>query len=196
MEQREIIIEGLKKQYGETVVFDGFSECLAAGETTVLMGPSGCGKTTLFKLLMGLERPDGGRISGVPQKKAAVFQEDRLFEGFSAAANIRAVLGRKASGEQIVSELTVLGLSGAALSCPVSKLSGGMRRRVAIGRAVLAESEILFLDEPFDGLDPESKAAAVSYIKRRSAGKTVLFITHEEDEAAAMGGRIIRLGAR
>ena len=208
MKQREIIIENLEKRYGKTVVFHGFSRRFFCGETTVLMGRSGCGKTTLLRLLMGLETPDGGR----------------LFEAFSAVENIRAVLpgggrriagtereaadctgrkrtGRESRGEQlreIREALSELGIIGAAQDQPVLELSGGMRRRVAIARAVLAgqrfgpEGMILF-DEPFDGLDTETKAGASGFIRKNCVGKTVIMITHSEEEAALMGGTIVRL---
>ena len=224
MNQREIIIENLEKRYGKTVVFHGFSRRFFCGETTVLMGRSGCGKTTLLRLLMGLEAPDGGQILGVPENRTAVFQEDRLFEDFSAVENIRAVLppggrkiagttegaagdakqirsGRESRGKQLLEireALSVLGIMGAAQDQPVSELSGGMRRRAAIARAVLAgrrfgaESLLLF-DEPFDGLDPETKAGAVRFIRENCVGKTVIVITHSEEEAALMGGKIVRL---
>ena len=224
MKQREIIIENLEKRYGKTVVFHGFSRRFFCGETTVLMGRSGCGKTTLLRLLMGLETPDGGRILGVPENRTAVFQEDRLFEAFSAVENIRAVLlpgggrriagtereadctgrkrtGRESRGEQlqeIREALSELGIIGAAQDQPVLELSGGMRRRVAIARAVLAgqrfgpEGMILF-DEPFDGLDAETKAGASGFIRKNCVGKTVIMITHSEEEAALMGGTIVRL---
>lgn len=224
MNQREIIIENLEKRYGKTVVFHGFFRRFFCGETTVLMGRSGCGKTTLLRLLMGLEAPDGGQILGVPENRTAVFQEDRLFEDFSAVENIRAALpsgGQKIAGtkkedaggaEQIHSRrenraeqlteireaLTELGIMGDAQDQPVSELSGGMRRRAAIARAVLAgrrfgaESLLLF-DEPFDGLDPETKAGAARFIRENCAGKTVIVITHSEEEAALMGGKIVRL---
>ena len=224
MKQREIIIENLEKRYGKTVVFYGFSRRFFCGETTVLMGRSGCGKTTLLRLLMGLETPDGGQILGVPENRTAVFQEDRLFEAFSAVENIRAVLpgggqrltgterkaadctgrrrtGRESRGEQlqkIREALSELGIIGAAQDQPVLELSGGMRRRVAIVRAVLAgqrfgpEGMILF-DEPFDGLDAETKAGASRFIRENCVGKTVIMITHSEEEAALMGGTIVRL---
>ena len=97
----KIIVEDLWKSYGKEPVFQGFSAELPLGEITVLMGKSGCGKTTLTRILLGLERADGGRVSGVPEKKSAVFQEDRLFEPFGAVSNIRAALGKKRTDEEI-----------------------------------------------------------------------------------------------
>ena len=224
MKQREIIIENLEKRYGKTVVFHGFSRRFFCGETTVLMGRSGCGKTTLLRLLMGLETPDGGRLLGVPEIRTAVFQEDRLFEAFSAVENIRAVLpgvGRRITGtdrkaadctgrkrtrresrgeqlQEIREALSELGIIGAAQDQPVLELSGGMRRRVAIARAVLAGQRfgpegMLLFDEPFDGLDTETKAGASGFIRKNGVGKTVIMITHSEEEAALMEGTIVRL---
>ena len=156
------------------------------------MGPSGCGKTTLLNLLMGLVPPDDGTISGVPAKKSAVFQEDRLCMCFSAVTNVRMVCSRKITTEMIESHLATIGLKD-SMHMPVLELSGGMQRRVAIVRAVLAESEIIFLDEPFKGLDAETKQSVMQYVKANTQGKTVVMVTHDEEEAKSMGGHLINI---
>ena len=94
-----ILITNLSKSYGETVVFRDFSARLPLGETTVVTGVSGGGKTTLLRLILGLETPDGGEIAGVPARRAAVFQEDRLCPQFTALENVLLTAGRKKERE-------------------------------------------------------------------------------------------------
>ena len=189
----KIIVEYLWKSYGKEPVFQGFSAELPLGEITVLMGKSGCGKTTLTRILLGLERADGGRVSGVPEKKSAVFQEDRLFEPFGAVSNIRAALGKKRTDEEIRENLEAVGLLGEVLAKPVSALSGGMRRRCAIVLAMMADSAFVVLDEPFEGLDSETKKRTMAYVRERRRGRTLLLVTHNLEEGEAMGGRFLIL---
>ncbi len=188
----EIQLENIVKSYGEKIVLKDFSHTFPAGKTTVVMGPSGCGKTTLLNLLLGLEKPDSGRISGLEGvKRSAVFQEDRLCENVSAVSNLRLVnpaLSRKGAE----SMLRDLGLSGAARQ-PVREFSGGMKRRTAILRALAAEYSLLLADEPFKGLDEAMKQRTMAYFQEKTAGKTVILVTHEESEAVFFGGEILRL---
>ena len=156
-----------------------------------LMGPSGLGKTTLLRCVAGLETPDAGAVTGVPRRLGYVFQEDRLCDNFSAVANIRLVTGRTLPEKAILQHLEELGLSD-SVRLPVSQLSGGMRRRVAILRALLAEYDLLFLDEPFKGLDRETKETVMADTRRRCAGRTVLLVTHDVAELDAMGA-VVRL---
>ena len=133
-----ILITNLSKSYGETVVFRNFSARLPLGETIVITGVSGGGKTTLLRLILGLETPDGGKIAGVPARRAAVFQEDRLCPQLTALENVLLTAGRKKEREAR-DILARLGL-GESLAVPAAELSGGMRRRVAILRALLAST--------------------------------------------------------
>ena len=236
----DIVIQDLAKSFGEKQILRQLSAVIQVGACTGIMGRSGCGKTTLLRILMGLEQADEGRISGLPEAIAAVFQEDRLCEGFSAVQNVYAVMNRwnamqrqaladqerlpkerkipladrerVAEGRKILSgqrktlradkrsilekiekNLSMVGL-GDSLHLPVRELSGGMKRRVAIVRACMAESELLLLDEPFRGLDQETKKRAADYILRKSAGKTVILTTHDELELQLMESRdVIRL---
>ncbi|MBN1776408.1 MAG: ABC transporter ATP-binding protein [Clostridiales bacterium] len=191
----DISVQNLSKSFGPKRVIENFSAVFREGETTCVMGPSGCGKTTLLFMLMGLIAPDMGTVEGVPERKSAVFQEDRLCESFSAVANVRLVCDKNTDEHTIREHLTAIGL-GDSLFVPVSDLSGGMRRRVALVRAVLAPGETLFLDEPFKGLDDKLKGFVISYVKTRAKGKTVVLVTHDEDEARVMGGNMIRMERR
>ena len=135
---------------------------------------------------------DGGTITGIQGARlAVVFQEDRLLEFMTPVGNIR-LTAPSLSKEIIRKELTAMGLGG-CMTQPVRELSGGMRRRVAILRALLAESDVLLLDEPFKGLDEETKACVIERTRALSAGKTVVLVTHDEREAKAMGAGVIEL---
>jgi NitT/TauT family transport system ATP-binding protein len=180
-----IEIKNVSKSYAGRSVLNQFSAVLPDHETTVIMGPSGCGKTTLLRLLMGLERPDEGQIVGLPDKISAVFQEERLCSPFSALANVRLVTGKSLSRQTIVQHLVEIGLSG-SIQQPVRTLSGGQQRRVSIVRAMLADSDLIVLDEPFKGLDPDTKSSVLSYVQSKAQGKTLLVVTHDAAEAAAL----------
>ena len=175
---QDIVIRGLSKAFDGKQVLRDFSAVLPAGQITGLMAPSGAGKTTLLRILMGLETPDRGTITGLQGLRlSAVFQEDRLCENLNPVSNLRLVtptLSQSAAEEA----LTAVGLTD-CLHQPVRELSGGMRRRVAILRALLAEYDLLFLDEPFKGLDRETKDVVLADTRRRCDGRTVLFVTHD-----------------
>ena len=192
---QDIVITRLSKSFGDKPVLRELSLSLPAGKILCLMAPSGAGKTTLARILLGLDRADSGEITGLPARVSAQFQEDRLSEGHSVLANLRFALGRGPSREALVGALAELSLSDAA-DTPVRNLSGGMRRRVALARAVLFPSELLVLDEPFKGLDEAARADAVRFLLRRQAGRTVLVITHDAREAELLGAPIFTLPAK
>ena len=187
-----IVTENLTKSYGAKLALPPFSLRVEPGETVCLLGQSGCGKTTLLRLLLGLETPTGGTITGLPEGISAVFQEDRLCPAFSAVANVALALGRRAQREQIVSLLRELGL-GDALDKPVRELSGGMQRRVAIARSLLCPAELFLMDEPFKGLDEDTRRQVMDAVLRWTRGRTLLVVTHDPEEAAYLGGRIVRM---
>lgn len=187
-------IQHLCKSFDGKMVLDHVSLTLESGGTACLMAPSGRGKTTLLRCIAGLETPDAGAVTGVPRRLGYVFQEDRLCDNFSAVANIRLVTGRTLPEKAILQHLEELGLSD-SVRLPVSQLSGGMRRRVAIARAVCCGPELLLLDEAFKGLDEQCRRDTAAYIRRRTAGASVLCVTHDPEEATLLGGRCIDLAA-
>lgn len=186
-----IIIENLTKSYGDKTVLKDFSARIPHGQITVIMGPSGCGKTTLLNLLLGFLTPDSGHITGLPEKKAAVFQEDRLCQDFSALSNVKLVM-EKGQQEKAKELLRALGL-GDVLDKPAGTLSGGMQRRVAIARALAYDAQLIILDEAFKGLDEETKATVMETVKDYTHGKTVVAVTHDPEEAARLGGNLIQM---
>ena len=187
----DLILEQVTKGFGDHVVLREFSARFPGGQCTCIMGPSGCGKTTLLRLILGLEQPDSGRILGQTFPMAAVFQENRLFEDFSALSNVTAVCPRERRSEA-AQHLIALGL-GESLHAPVRTLSGGMKRRVAVARAVLAPGEILILDEPFTGLDRDTKAAVLEYLKAHTKGRTLLLVTHDPAERDALAQHVLNM---
>ena len=185
-----ITIDKLNKAYGDKQVLRDFSAKIPLGKTTVIMGPSGCGKTTLLNILMGFSSPDSGRLENLPERIGAVFQEDRLCEDFSVLSNVSMVLSKKSESPREL--LEKLGL-GEELQKPVRTLSGGMKRRVAIARALCYNGDLLILDEAFKGLDEETKKAVMELVLRESAGKTVIAVTHDPEEASILSNNIIRM---
>jgi NitT/TauT family transport system ATP-binding protein len=182
----DIELRNINKAYGNQQVLADFSADFAEGRVSCIMAPSGWGKTTLIRLMMGLEQIDGGEMTGLEGlRKSAVFQEDRLCENLSAAANIRLVCPEK-SRQSVEKEMSSFGLGGDALGKPVRELSGGMRRRVALLRALLASYDILYMDEPFKGLDDDTKGTVMTETRRLASGKTVILLTHDRTEAVAL----------
>lgn len=193
MDNQEIRITNLNKSYGEKHVLSNFSAKFEKGKTTCIMAPSGAGKTTLLRILAGLETADSGQIDGLQGlKKSMVFQEDRLCDNLSASANIRLVrqkhfFGRNKDAEIEISDaMKAVGLIGCE-NQPVREFSGGMRQRTALLRALYSDWDILFLDEPFKGLDEQTKKQVIQYTKEKCQGKTVIFVTHDHNEAKALG---------
>ncbi|MEG1255307.1 ATP-binding cassette domain-containing protein [Clostridium sp.] len=177
-----IEVTALSKSFGSTQVLKDFNGVFKDGTITCIMGSSGCGKTTLLNILMGLMKADKGTIKGIENKDiSVVFQENRLCEGFTSLDNILLVCDKGIDREVIEDNFNRVGL-GDVINKPVSKLSGGMKRRVAIVRAILVNSEILIMDEPFKGLDYETKINVIDYIRHNVLGKTVIITTHNKDE--------------
>ena len=185
-------IRGLSKHFGEKTLFEDLS--LTVDRPMILWASSGWGKTTLLRILMGLETPDSGTVSGVG-RVGAVFQEDRLCPQLTAVQNVELVLENTKSNykQQIVRDLQQLGLDEAALDLPARKLSGGQKRRAALLRAVWAESDTLLLDEPFTGMDPETMKKAASLLKERCQRKPVLLATHDREAIGELGWPVLRL---
>ena len=177
----DIIITNLCKSYEGHPVLDHYSCTFKENKITCIMGKSGIGKTTLLSVLMGIEKAEEGTIRGMEHKKiSAVFQENRLFENLDAVTNIKITTGKPEEEiELLLREMDLEEVQGK----PVEEYSGGMKRRVAIARALLAEYDILIMDEPLQGLDAETKEKVATVIKMQTAGKTVLFVTHDEKEA-------------
>ncbi len=191
-----IVADHICKSYSGKQVLKDLSFSLPSGQITAVMAPSGAGKTTLLRLLLGLEEADSGSVRGLDGLRlSAVFQEDRLCENLSAFSNIRLVTGRQLSRQAILDALNALGLSADALK-PVRELSGGQRRRAALLRALLAPWDFLLLDEPFKGLDAETRRTAMDYVRfcfGRRSDACALLVTHDRTEADYLADQIISI---
>ena len=187
---------------------------VAASEFIAVIGPSGCGKSTLLRLVGGLLMPSSGEVlvggknvTGPGLDRAMVFQDYSLFPWSNVTDNIVLALEQthpaltKAERRQIAEEyLTMVGLAGSEKKLP-GELSGGMRQRAAIARALAMNSPILLMDEPFGALDAITRARQQDMLldiwqSGGSLKKTVLFVTHDVDEALILAGRVIVLGVR
>ena len=184
-----IQIQDLRLAFGNKIVLDGFSARLPLEGVTSIQGPSGCGKTTLLRVLAGLEKPQSGRVTGLPARIGFLFQDDRLLPWCTAAENVAAVLP-KGERTRVGDYLRLVELEGEGKSLP-GQLSGGMRRRVALARTLAFGGELLLLDEPFKGMDEaltERLAARLTAL-----GIPILAVAHGEKERQALGGRCLRL---
>ena len=188
-----IEIKNLCKSYKDKRVYKNFNLKIEENQITTLMGASGCGKTTLLRMMAGLERYDSGQIIGLKGKKMAyVFQEDRLLPWLSVRENIEYVLmsqlTKEAYKERVDKVLELLQLDNEQNQC-ISSLSGGMKRRVALGRALAYEGEVLLMDEPFKGLDEILKRHIIKGILdfQKKKQSTIICITHDIEEAKALG---------
>lgn len=185
-------IVNISKSFGDKLVLKDISLDIPQGDTVLISGVSGRGKTTLLRIIMGLEKPDSGTITDAPESFAAVFQEDRLPLDFSAYKCVSYALPGSLRKEEILSGFSDLGLTGEERK-KAGELSGGMRRRLSILRAVLCPSEALLLDEPFTGLDPETKKKAAQYILKHKNGRTIIAVSHAEEDAALLNAREITI---
>ncbi|WP_339132610.1 ABC transporter ATP-binding protein [Streptomyces sp. f51] len=209
-----LVVSGLRKVYegsGRRVeAVRDLTFTVDPGELVCLVGPSGCGKTTLLKCMAGLLAPTSGevliagrRVSGPPPGMAFVFQEygRSLFPWMRVGRNVELPLRQKGLGKErrrelVADALESVGLADAPGAYPW-QLSGGMQQRVAIARALAYEPEVLLMDEPFAAVDAQTRADLEDLVRRlwRERGITVVFVTHDIDEAVYLGERVLVLSA-
>ncbi len=208
--QAKIRLDRLSKTFGDdnakTVALSDFNLTVGDGEFVCIVGPSGCGKSTMLRMVAGLERPSAGTIdvTAADAKRplnAMVFQEQGLFPWMTVIDNVAYGLemrgvGKRERHERAAPFIEMIGLSRFRDHYP-SQLSGGMRQRVSLARAFVADPEILLMDEPFAALDAQNKLIMQDELLRIWEGtqKTVLFITHAIDEAISLGDRIVVMTA-
>ena len=179
-------LEMINVSYDDKQVLKDFSAEFGPG-ITLLTGPSGFGKTTLLHTIAGLIKPESGRIEGAPQKPSLMFQDDRLFPWLSALKNIEIVCDDEAKARSL---LKAVELEGEADTLP-EELSGGMRRRVALARALAFGGDMLLLDEPFKGMDIELITRLAPLIKSQTV--PVIISTHSPEEQQIIGGRVLEM---
>lgn len=199
MKARELILDKVSFNYDELPVIQNLSIKVNPGEFLVLVGPSGCGKTTLLNLISGYVKPVAGKIeaNGIIR---TVYQQDGLFPWLTASENIRMGLDTRSPNE-IENELKeifeLINLKGFENSYP-HELSGGMKQRVELARALAGDSDILLMDEPFSALDYQTRLRMRHELIRllNKRPRTVVFVTHDIEEAAQLADRIIVLSNR
>ncbi|HOB40960.1 MAG: ATP-binding cassette domain-containing protein [Limnochordia bacterium] len=206
MKQTVLEFHGVYKEFtsagGRLQVVEDFSLALAPGEIAALVGPSGCGKTTLLNLAAGILRPTRGRVSvGAGVRLGYVFQEPRLLPWKTVEENIRFVQEGLFPGSrgaalrrQILEQVGLTVFRGAY----PRELSGGMKQRVELARALAVQPDLLLLDEPFKSLDGEAKGELQQLLKaaHRQAGFAALLVTHDPDEAVLLADRAVVLSPR
>ena len=184
-----IRLNDLSLSYGGQKVLQNCTLTVAPGQRIALTGPSGCGKTTLINVIAGLLQPDGGTVQ-VNGAVSYVFQEPALFPWLTAAENINVVLSDSAATlAEAHRWLEDVGLADCRDKYP-HQLSGGQKQRVALARALAFGGEILLLDEPLKGLDPDTRTQIAALIRRSWEGKTLLLVTHDPWEAEALCEKI------
>ena len=192
-EPGDIYLKNICKSYDGQKVINDFSYTIKKGEHYCLIGPSGTGKTTLLKLINRIELPDSGVIEyEFRQRIGMVFQEERLCERYDTITNVMISAGPTISKNDIYEEALDI-LPADCLNKPVCELSGGMKRRCAILRAMLSDSNIIIMDEPFNGLDIENRRKTAAYILKRLDGRTLLITTHRAEDIELLGAVNIEL---
>ena len=206
-----IELKALSKNFGELKVLDNIDFSVRDGEILAILGTSGCGKSTFLNILSGLLRQDGGslRIEGKASELfsdwkhiAYMFQEDRLLPWRTVKDNVafgleNTSLDKQAKKARIAEVISLVGLEEFADYWP-HQISGGMRSRVALARSLVAEPEILLMDEPFSKLDAQTRSQMHDELLRLQelTGMTVVFVTHDVEEAAVLADRVAVFAAR
>ncbi|MEU6213768.1 ABC transporter ATP-binding protein [Streptomyces sp. NPDC047023] len=204
---RSVRLEGLSVGYGGAPVLEPTDLEFPAGSFTALLGPSGCGKSTVLGAVAGFVRPASGLVSvgATPVRapgpdRGVVFQHYALFPWRTARGNVefalkRLGLPRAERRRRALAALAEVGLAEGAEKYP-AQLSGGMQQRVALARALAAEPEVLLMDEPFGALDALTRTRMQTLLRElwQRRGTTVLFVTHDIDEALALAERVVVLG--
>ncbi len=207
----KLVVSGIGKDFLIPVI-DSVSFSVEAGEFVCLLGPNGCGKTTLLRIIGGIEPATRGSVlldgkpvvadQGHDRHVGVVFQEDRLLPWMSLRDNVALVLkplGLPVGERRAIANrhLGTAGLQGFEDYYP-GRVSGGMRQRAAIARALAIEPDVLLMDEPFASLDAQNRRIMQNEVRRiwRETGRTILFVTHSIEEAVAIGTYLIMLSAR
>ena len=188
-------LKEISLSFGRHAVLSNCSLHLAPGERIALMGTSGCGKTTLLRTALSLQQSDSGTVVCRAHKPAAVFQEPRLLPWLTALENVNLVLSDTPETLPAARAwLECMELADSAGLYP-AELSGGMQQRVSLARALACEPDLLVLDEPFKGLDSALYDRILEVLKKALDGASLLLATHREEEALALGCRIVRYNA-
>ena len=198
-----VVVEGLRKTYKSTVALDGLSFTVPAGKVTGFLGPNGAGKTTTFRSLLGLTTPDAGsmqilgmdvanQLPNIVPRLGAIVEEPGLIKGLNGRDNLRVAAYTLGRGHEKIDELLAFaGLTDDA-GRRIDGYSKGMRQRLALAAALLGDPELLFLDEPLDGLDPAGQAQIKASLRQLAAdGRTIVVSSHNLGDVEAMADEVI-----
>ena len=205
----KLVVKNLSKHFGDLEVLRSIEASIGSGEFVSIVGPSGCGKTTFLRIVGGLETADSGSVSldgrviaGPGRDRGFVFQQDNLLPWRDVLSN--AEIGPEIGGVRSTTQrgltlrlLELVGLKGFEHYYP-RQLSGGMRQRVNLARALAIDPDILLMDEPFSALDAQTREIMQTELLRiwEQGRKTVLFVTHQIDEAVYLSDRVFVLARR
>ena len=197
---KKLELKNIKKTYNETIVLDGFSAICDSSKPSCIMGESGAGKTTLLNIIMGLVSADSGMAgysfqSGAVMtdggyRTSAVLQETSLVPHLNPVINVAMVLGRNSDKKRIKQELGYL-IDEEFLDKPCAQYSGGMKRRVEIVRAIMADSDIVVMD----GLDDTTKNKVIGYIMDNIGDRILIISTHDLSDAEKLGAKVFFVDA-
>lgn len=179
-------LKNICKNFGDVEVLKDFNLNVGEGEHIAIMGKSGKGKTTVLNIIMGFELPDSGERE-IPNEMSTVFQENRLCEDFCAISNVCLLKNNKSLAKEILDKL------GIDSTQKINTMSGGQKRRVALARCLSRTAKLYIFDEALKGLDEKTKAVAMTVIKEYTCGRSVLFVTHDINEARDFADRIVEI---
>jgi NitT/TauT family transport system ATP-binding protein len=203
----KVVFSKIGMTFGKTRVLDDINLSVNQGEFVCLLGPSGCGKSTLLNIVGGFITPaegevtiDGERVTGPDPRRIFVFQERGVFPWLTVEQNIGFGLFRqpeKERRERIAHYVQLVGLKGFEQSYP-RELSGGMKQRLEVARALAVNPDVLYLDEPFGALDSITRLQMRRELLRiwEAEKKTILFVTHDIEESVQLADRVVVLSAR
>jgi ABC-type nitrate/sulfonate/bicarbonate transport system ATPase subunit len=200
MNDKPLRLESISRSFGATEVLKDFTLDVVAGEFVAIVGPSGCGKTTLLNLLAGFDKPTRGRVASTGQMRM-VYQQDGLFPWRTVAENIqmglRQVRDKEERERELKELLALIRLEGFENNYP-HQLSGGMRQRAELARALAGNTDTLLLDEPFSALDYLTRLRLRRELARmlKERPRTVVLVTHDIEEAAQLADRVVVLSER
>lgn len=188
-----LTLENLSKSYNGRKILSSLSYRFPAKGQILLMAPSGAGKTTLLRLICGLEKPDSGKVTFDYKRLSVAFQEPRLAPWLTVLENVMLVLPGDTDNEKTARQyLAALELEAAANQYPAA-LSGGMKNRVSLARALAFGGDLLLLDEPFAGLDEGLKTRIAPIIRAANMDGLTITVSHSKDDAALLGANILTL---
>ncbi len=203
----KVAIRGVSQEFGATRVLDDVSLDVREGELVCLLGPSGCGKSTLLNIVGGFLQPtrgevliDGQPVRGPDPRRIFVFQERGVFPWLTVEGNIGFGLAKLPAAERaeiVARYVKLVGLAGFERAYP-DELSGGMKQRVEVARALAVNPDVLYLDEPFGALDSITRIQMRTELLRiwEAEKKTILFVTHDIEESVQLADRVVVMSAR